>query len=168
MNIKWMEGKICNRERNKNYLFYVVIDIGHIKQSSSKYEQYLLIFITFSISNFQLFSCHVYISNAIHLFQCVYVYALALETDSQLAKCVLVSIIWIQLHNAKVHMAVEEDKYLWFVLLLCGLRGDTENNVSDSCNVWGIINISKHQCLIYHSAHTRERYRMLLICHQCV
>lgn len=29
-------------------------------------------------------------------------------------------------------------------------------SVSDSCNVWGIINISKYQCLIYHSAHTPQ------------
>lgn len=31
--------------------------------------------------------------------------------------------------------------------------------------MYGALWISKHQCLIYHSAHTRDR--MLLICHQC-
>lgn len=42
-------------------------------------------------------------------------------------------------------------------------------SVSDSCNVCGIINISKYQCLIYHSAHTLMHTidRILLICHQC-
>lgn len=65
------------RRRRRNWAkkgdsFYVVIDIGHIKQSSSKYEQYLLKFITFSISNIFLSltlslarssvrSCHVYV-----------------------------------------------------------------------------------------------------------
>lgn len=41
-------------EIGKKDSFYVVIDSGHIKQSSSKYEQYLLKFITFSISNISL------------------------------------------------------------------------------------------------------------------
>lgn len=77
-------------EKKKITCFMWVIDIGHIKQSSSKYEQYILKFITFSISNFQLFSCHHYIF-MLYLFQCVY--ELVLKTDLQLAKCVLVSII---------------------------------------------------------------------------
>lgn len=131
-------------------LLYMVIDIGHIKQSSSKYEQYLLKCIIFSIFNFTIYSvdgCCVSIS----IYQVV---CIEYVCGSTICNRLLVRSFEFNYINVKVHMAVEEDKYLWFVLLLCGLRGETENNVSDSCNVWGIINISKHQCLIYHSEHT--------------